>query len=88
MSQSFIDPLPLKIYPSLLLPLVIPLAIFILSLTPIYTSKNAMAMPRNRSFFNYNLGFSPSLLITISLLSFHVSCVASEKNEANSTRRK
>ena len=87
MSRSFVDPLPLKIYPHLLVPLIISLTIFILCLTSIHMLKNATAMFCCPSPSKYKPRLSPSFLITISLLSFHVSCVASEDNEANSIRR-
>lgn len=86
MSRSFVDPLPLKIYPYLLVPLIISLTIFILCLTSIHMLKNATAMFCCSSPSRYKPRLSPSFLITISLLSFHVSCVASEENEANSIR--
>lgn len=87
MSRSFIDPLPLKIYPYLLVPLIISLTIFILCLMSIHMHKNTATMFYCPSPSKYKPRLSPSFLITVSLLSFHVSCVASEGNEANSIRR-
>ena len=87
MSRSFVGPLSLKIYPYLLVPLIISLTIFILCLTSIHLHKNTTTMFCCPSPSKYKPRLSPSFLITISLLSFHVSCVASEENEANSIRR-
>lgn len=87
MSRSFVDPLPLKIYPYLLVPLIISLTIFILYLTSIHMHGNTTTMFCCPSPSKYKPRLSPYFLITVSLLSFHVSCVASEGNEANSIRR-
>ncbi|OCK93426.1 uncharacterized protein K441DRAFT_145482 [Cenococcum geophilum 1.58] len=87
MSRSLVDPLPLKIYPYLLIPLIISLTIFILCLTSIHMHKNTTTMFCCPSPSKYKPRLSPSFSIVVSLLFFHVSCVASEGNEANSIRR-